>query len=72
MYGKVVSVRVPPNVAGNQWDGSENSPYDPAIESTLVQCLTNLFNDIMFIAYGNNDHVDTKNVDSGHVNTIVK
>ncbi|KAJ9074894.1 hypothetical protein DSO57_1001881 [Entomophthora muscae] len=36
MYGKVASVQVLTNFAGNQWDGAEDSPYDPANESTLV------------------------------------
>ncbi|KAJ9082096.1 hypothetical protein DSO57_1007691 [Entomophthora muscae] len=51
MYGKVASVRVLTNFAGNQWDGAEDSPYGPAIKSTLVQCLASLSDDVMFISY---------------------
>ncbi|KAJ9062263.1 hypothetical protein DSO57_1012709 [Entomophthora muscae] len=51
MYGKVASVCVLTNVAANQWDGAEDSPYDQAIKSTLVKCLTSLSNVIIFISY---------------------
>ncbi|KAJ9072768.1 hypothetical protein DSO57_1023802 [Entomophthora muscae] len=51
MYGKVASVRVLTNVAGNQWDGAEDSPYDPTIEFNLVKCLKSLSDDAMFISY---------------------
>ncbi|KAJ9058313.1 hypothetical protein DSO57_1013572 [Entomophthora muscae] len=51
MHRKVASIRVLTNAAGNQWDGSEDSPYDHAIESTLVQCLTSLTYDIIIISY---------------------
>ncbi|KAJ9085875.1 hypothetical protein DSO57_1009715 [Entomophthora muscae] len=51
MYGKVASIQVLTNVAGNQWDGAEDFLYDYAIESTLVQCLTNLIDDVKFISY---------------------
>ncbi|KAJ9066232.1 hypothetical protein DSO57_1011561 [Entomophthora muscae] len=53
MYEKVASIQVLTNFASNQWDGAEDSPYDPTIESTLVQCLTSLSYDVMFISYYN-------------------
>ncbi|KAJ9080482.1 hypothetical protein DSO57_1024407 [Entomophthora muscae] len=51
MYGKVASIRVLINFAGNQWEGSTDSPYDHAIGSTLVQCLTSLSDDVLFFSY---------------------
>ncbi|KAJ9068427.1 hypothetical protein DSO57_1028771 [Entomophthora muscae] len=51
MHGKMASIRVLTNVGSNHWDGSEDYPYDCAIESTLFQCLTSLSNDIMIISY---------------------
>ncbi|KAJ9076571.1 hypothetical protein DSO57_1024773 [Entomophthora muscae] len=51
IHGKVTSIRVLTNFAGNQWDGTEDLPYDTTIESTLVQCLTSLTDDIMFVLY---------------------
>ncbi|KAJ9074423.1 hypothetical protein DSO57_1006682 [Entomophthora muscae] len=50
MYEKVASVFVLTNVAGNQWDDSKDSPYDPVIKSILVQCLTSLTDDVMFVS----------------------
>ncbi|KAJ9089125.1 hypothetical protein DSO57_1016047 [Entomophthora muscae] len=51
MHEKVSSIRVLTNFAPNQWDGAKDSPYDTAIESTLVRCLTSLTDDIMFVLY---------------------
>ncbi|KAJ9052131.1 hypothetical protein DSO57_1037259 [Entomophthora muscae] len=51
MHRKVAFIWVLTNFAGNQWDGAEDSPYDTAIKSTLVRCLTSLTDDIMFVSY---------------------
>ncbi|KAJ9080641.1 hypothetical protein DSO57_1022780 [Entomophthora muscae] len=51
MHGKVALIQILTNIAGDQWDGTEDSLYDYAIKSTLIQCLTSLKDDIMFVLY---------------------
>ncbi|KAJ9085630.1 hypothetical protein DSO57_1012003 [Entomophthora muscae] len=49
--GRWLSYGFLPIFAGDQWDDAEDSPYDTTIKSTLVQCLTSLTDDVMFISY---------------------
>ncbi|KAJ9050114.1 hypothetical protein DSO57_1017451 [Entomophthora muscae] len=74
MHGPVVNVLILTNWLANELDDGSDLPYDPVIGATITCCLSSILDNVIFIAYykGNTAHINSNNVNSGHVDTIVK